>query len=106
MFHVLITKFYGLIFIFSQVGCQPNFNIAFFALDSLRQLSMRFLEKEELPHFKFQKDFLMPFEHILGNNPEVAIKDMVCETSEIDNDALSPLLRLIYFITCYMHHRF
>jgi brefeldin A-inhibited guanine nucleotide-exchange protein len=62
---------------FNQVGCQSNFNIAFFALDSLRQLSMQFLEKEELAHFKFQKDFLMPFEYILANNQDVAIKDMV-----------------------------
>lgn len=39
---------------------------------------MQFLEKEELPHFKFQKDFLMPFREVLANNPDVAIKDMVC----------------------------
>lgn len=38
---------------------------------------MQFLEKEELPHFKFQKDFLMPFREVLANNPDVAIKDMV-----------------------------
>ncbi|KAI7868634.1 hypothetical protein BDF14DRAFT_1995182 [Spinellus fusiger] len=62
---------------YNKVGCQSNFNVAFFALDSLRQLAMRFLEKEELPHFKFQKDFLMPFRNILANNPNVAIKDMV-----------------------------
>jgi brefeldin A-inhibited guanine nucleotide-exchange protein len=62
---------------YNKVGCQSNFNVAFFALDSLRQLAMKFLEKEELPHFKFQKDFLMPFREILANNPEVAIKDMV-----------------------------
>ncbi|KAL0083524.1 hypothetical protein F4703DRAFT_1862480 [Phycomyces blakesleeanus] len=62
---------------YNKVGCQSNFNVAFFALDSLRQLAMRFLEKEELPHFKFQKDFLMPFRNILANNPDVAIKDMV-----------------------------
>ncbi|KAI7852796.1 hypothetical protein BDC45DRAFT_570702 [Circinella umbellata] len=62
---------------FNKVACQSNFNVAFFALDSLRQLSMRFLEKEELPHFKFQKDFLMPFREVLANNPDVAIKDMV-----------------------------
>ncbi|KAI8381215.1 uncharacterized protein BYT42DRAFT_613016 [Radiomyces spectabilis] len=62
---------------FNKVGCQSNFNVAFFALDSLRQLAMQFLEKEELPHFKFQKDFLMPFRDILANNPDVAIKDMV-----------------------------
>ncbi|ORX51959.1 Sec7-domain-containing protein [Hesseltinella vesiculosa] len=62
---------------FNKVGCQSNFNVAFFALDSLRQLSMKFLEKEELAHFKFQKDFLMPFRDILANNNNVAIKDMV-----------------------------
>ncbi|CAO3598921.1 unnamed protein product [Absidia cylindrospora] len=62
---------------FNKVGCQSNFNVAFFALDSLRQLAMKFLEKEELPHFKFQKDFLMPFRDVLANNPDVAIKDMV-----------------------------
>ncbi|KAI9492851.1 hypothetical protein BDB00DRAFT_826694 [Zychaea mexicana] len=62
---------------FNKVACQSNFNVAFFALDSLRQLSMQFLEKEELPHFKFQKDFLMPFREVLANNPDVAIKDMV-----------------------------
>ncbi|KAG1642506.1 hypothetical protein G6F44_004767 [Rhizopus delemar] len=62
---------------YNKVGCQSNFNVAFFALDSLRQLAMKFLEKEELPHFKFQKDFLMPFREVLANNPDVAIKDMV-----------------------------
>jgi brefeldin A-inhibited guanine nucleotide-exchange protein len=38
---------------------------------------MKFLEKEELPHFKFQKDFLMPFRNVLANNPDITIKDMV-----------------------------
>ena len=38
---------------------------------------MRFLEKEELPHFKFQKDFLKPFEHIINNASSVPVKDMV-----------------------------
>ncbi|KAJ1982293.1 guanine nucleotide exchange protein for ADP-robosylation factor [Dimargaris verticillata] len=62
---------------FHQVGCHPNVQVGFFALDSLRQLSMKFLEKEELAHFKFQKDFLQPFHFILENSPDVAIKDMV-----------------------------
>ena len=29
---------------------------------------MKFLEKEELPNFRFQKDFLRPFEHIMKRN--------------------------------------
>lgn len=38
---------------------------------------MRFLEKEELPHFKFQKDFLKPFEYTMVHNPNPDIRDMV-----------------------------
>ena len=62
---------------FNEVGCHTNTNIVFFALDSLRQLSMRFLELEELPGFKFQKDFLKPFEHVMANSSVVPVKDMV-----------------------------
>ena len=62
---------------FNEVGCHPNTHVVFFALDSLRQLSMRFLEIEELPGFKFQKDFLKPFEHVIANSTAVTVKDMV-----------------------------
>ncbi|KAI9893598.1 MAG: guanine nucleotide exchange protein for ADP-robosylation factor [Vezdaea aestivalis] len=62
---------------FNQVGCHTNTNVVFFALDSLRQLSMRFMEIEELPGFKFQKDFLKPFEHIMANSSVATVKDTV-----------------------------
>jgi brefeldin A-inhibited guanine nucleotide-exchange protein len=62
---------------FNQVGCHTNTAVVFFALDSLRQLSMRFMEIEELPGFKFQKDFLKPFEHVMANSNVVTVKDMV-----------------------------
>ena len=62
---------------FNQVGCHSNTAVVFFALDSLRQLSMRFLEIEELPGFKFQKDFLKPFEHVMANSNVITVKDMV-----------------------------
>lgn len=62
---------------FNQVGCHQNTSIVFFALDSLRQLSMRFLEIAELPHFKFQKDFLRPFEHVMSHSTALPVKDMV-----------------------------
>ncbi len=61
---------------FNKVGCHINTAIVYFALDSLRQLSMRFMEIEELPGFKFQKDFLKPFEHIMGNSANLTVKDM------------------------------
>lgn len=62
---------------FNQVGCHTNTNVVFFALNSLRQLSMKFMEIGELPGFKFQKDFLKPFEHIMKNTSVVTVKDMV-----------------------------
>ncbi|RKP14485.1 hypothetical protein BJ684DRAFT_870, partial [Piptocephalis cylindrospora] len=62
---------------FNQVGTHANQNAAFFALDSLRQLAMKFLEKEELEHFRFQREFLRPFQFILVHNRSIAIKDMV-----------------------------
>lgn len=62
---------------FNRVGCYNNTTVVFFALDSLRQLSMRFMEIEELPGFKFQKDFLKPFEHVMLNSTVVMVKDMV-----------------------------
>ncbi|KAJ2697942.1 guanine nucleotide exchange protein for ADP-robosylation factor [Coemansia sp. IMI 203386] len=51
--------------LFDRVGAHSDTRAALFALDSLRQLSMKFLEKEELPHFAFQKEFLRPFADIL-----------------------------------------
>ncbi|EJT78155.1 transporter SEC7 [Gaeumannomyces tritici R3-111a-1] len=62
---------------FNDVGCHVNEAIVFFALDSLRQLSMRFMEIEELAGFKFQKDFLKPFEHVMSNSHNIRVKDMV-----------------------------
>jgi brefeldin A-inhibited guanine nucleotide-exchange protein len=62
---------------FNRVGCHANERIVFFALDYLRQLSIRFLEIEELPGFKFQKDFLKPFEHVMSNSSNIKVKDMI-----------------------------
>ncbi|KAJ2931574.1 hypothetical protein H1R20_g5418, partial [Candolleomyces eurysporus] len=64
---------------FNQVCCHPNAHVGFFALDALRQLAMRFLEKEELAHFMFQKDFLKPFEYTMIHNPNPDIRDMVLQ---------------------------
>lgn len=64
---------------FNQVCIHPNPRVSAFGLDSLRQLSVRFLEKEELSHFKFQKDFLKPFEYTMRNNPSSEAKEMVLQ---------------------------
>uniref|UniRef100_A0A8B9ZIW4 ADP ribosylation factor guanine nucleotide exchange factor 1 n=1 Tax=Anas platyrhynchos TaxID=8839 RepID=A0A8B9ZIW4_ANAPL len=43
---------------FNKVGCNPNEDVAIFAVDSLRQLSMKFLEKGELIFLKHDIFFL------------------------------------------------
>lgn len=73
-----------------QVCCHNNPHVGFFALDSLRQLAMRFLEKEELPLFKFQKDFLKPFEHTMIHNTNPEIRDMV-RNLFIDHQKVVPI---------------
>ncbi|GAA5940878.1 Arf family guanine nucleotide exchange factor SEC7 [Sporobolomyces koalae] len=64
---------------FNQVTCHTNAKVSFLALDSLRQLAMRFLEKEELANFKFQKDFLKPFEYAMVHNNHADARDMVLQ---------------------------
>jgi brefeldin A-inhibited guanine nucleotide-exchange protein len=64
---------------FNVVCTHSNTRVSSFGLDSLRQLSNRFLEKEELSHFKFQKDFLKPFEYTMRNNPSSEAKEMVLQ---------------------------
>ncbi|XP_046857721.1 brefeldin A-inhibited guanine nucleotide-exchange protein 1-like [Xenia sp. Carnegie-2017] len=42
---------------FNKCGCNPNEEVAFFCVDSLRQLSIKFLEKGESPIFPISKGF-------------------------------------------------
>ncbi|CAI8011228.1 Brefeldin A-inhibited guanine nucleotide-exchange protein 2 [Geodia barretti] len=74
---------------FNTVGGLPNEEVSFFVVDSLRQLSMKFLEKGELANFRFQKEFLRPFEHIMKRSGAVTIRDMVvrCVTQMVSSKA-------------------
>ena len=54
---------------FNKVGSSHEEEIALYAMDSLRQLSTKFLEKGEVAHFRFQKDFMRPFENIMKRTP-------------------------------------
>ncbi|VDD77898.1 unnamed protein product [Mesocestoides corti] len=64
---------------FTSAGRSANEDVAIFAVDSLRQLSVKLIEKGELPNFHFQKEFLRPFLNILDdiNDVEPSIQDMV-----------------------------
>lgn len=62
---------------FTTVGTQDNLSLAMYAIDSLKQLSIKFLQKEELSNFNFQRIFLKPFEVIMKHAQSVEIKDLV-----------------------------
>jgi len=52
---------------FATIGCHSNSIVSMFAIDALRQLSFKFLEKPELSDFNFQRLFLRPFLLIMEN---------------------------------------
>ena len=68
---------------FTTVGCHSNDGIAMYAIDSLKQLSMKFLEKDELRSFQFQHMFLQPFDVIIRETPSAEIRDLVLRV--VDN---------------------
>lgn len=68
---------------FATVGLHENVSVAMYAIDSLRQLSMKFLYKEELRDFNFQRLFLKPFEAIMANSRSPEIRELILRC--IDN---------------------
>ncbi|CAK9067855.1 Brefeldin A-inhibited guanine nucleotide-exchange protein 2 (Brefeldin A-inhibited GEP 2) (ADP-ribosylation factor guanine nucleotide-exchange factor 2) [Durusdinium trenchii] len=62
---------------FVEVATHPNVRVSHYAMDSLRQLTMKFLEKDELAGYNFQAEFLKPFECIMVGPPPVSreVKD-------------------------------
>ncbi|CAE7561117.1 Arfgef2 [Symbiodinium natans] len=62
---------------FVEVAAHQNVRVCHYAMDSLRQLTMKFLEKDELAGYNFQADFLKPFETIMVGPPPVSkdVKD-------------------------------
>eukprot|EP01114_Cavostelium_apophysatum_P013913 TRINITY_DN3475_c0_g1_i1.p1 TRINITY_DN3475_c0_g1~~TRINITY_DN3475_c0_g1_i1.p1 ORF type:complete len:1736 (+),score=542.67 TRINITY_DN3475_c0_g1_i1:271-5478(+) len=62
---------------FVKVGCNENMKISMWAIDALKQLAIKFLEKKELANYHFQKEFLKPFEAIMAHNSNAKIRDMV-----------------------------
>lgn len=64
---------------FTLIANNSNLKVVFFALDALRQLSMKFLDIEELNGFEFQSDFLQPFYYIARTNQSKEVQDWVIE---------------------------
>lgn len=64
---------------FSKIGCHQNLAICTYAIDSLRQLGMKFLERNELSQFSSHNEFLKPFEHVMKSTQFAAVKEMVLQ---------------------------
>ena len=62
---------------FTFCGCHQDSAVAMYAIDSLKQLSMKFLSKEEIRGFKFQKAFLKPFETIIKQSDDSTIRELI-----------------------------
>ena len=69
---------------FAEVACHKNGMVSAFAIDALRQLSFKFLEKPELSEFNFQRVFLRPFLLVMENpNSREDTRELVLQC--IDN---------------------
>ncbi|CAG9330937.1 unnamed protein product [Blepharisma stoltei] len=62
---------------FYKSGLHHNQFIAIFAVDSLKQLAIKFLQKEESTNFHFQKEFLYPFDLIFKQSQNAQVKELV-----------------------------
>ncbi|KAA3463601.1 brefeldin A-inhibited guanine nucleotide-exchange protein 1-like [Gossypium australe] len=62
---------------FVSVGLSENLSVAIFVMDSLRQLAMKFLEREELANYNFQNQFLRPFVIIMQKSNSAEIRELI-----------------------------
>ncbi|KAK9164767.1 hypothetical protein Syun_005669 [Stephania yunnanensis] len=62
---------------FVAVGLSENLSVAIFAMDSLRQLAMKFLEREELANYNFQNEFLRPFVIVMQKSNSAEIRELI-----------------------------
>jgi len=62
---------------FTLAGCHENDTISMYAVDSLRQLSVKFLKKEELAGFSFQSQFMQPFGNMMAGAHTNVLRDLV-----------------------------
>ncbi|CAN1305052.1 Brefeldin A-inhibited guanine nucleotide-exchange protein 2 [Linum perenne] len=62
---------------FVSVGLFENLSVAIFVMDSLRQLAMKFLEREELANYNFQNEFLRPFVIVMQKSGSTEIRELI-----------------------------
>lgn len=64
---------------FITAGSHHDEKIAMYAIDSLRQLGMKYLERAELTNFTFQNDILKPFVILIRNSQSEPIRGLIVD---------------------------
>ncbi|KAJ4951655.1 hypothetical protein NE237_028487 [Protea cynaroides] len=64
---------------FISAGSHHDEKIAMYAIDSLRQLGMKYLERAELTNFTFQNDILKPFVVLMRNSRSESIRCLIVD---------------------------
>ncbi|KAJ6745886.1 GUANYL-NUCLEOTIDE EXCHANGE FACTOR [Salix koriyanagi] len=64
---------------FISAGSHHDEKIAMYAIDSLRQLGMKYLERAELANFTFQNDILKPFVVLMRNSRSQSIRRLIVD---------------------------
>ncbi|KAL6010442.1 Brefeldin A-inhibited guanine nucleotide-exchange protein 5 [Asimina triloba] len=60
-------------------GSHPEEKIAMYAIDSLRQLGMKYLERAELNNFTFQNDILKPFVVLMRSSRSELLRGLIVD---------------------------
>lgn len=66
----------------TSTALHSNAAVAMHAVDSFRQLSIQFLQREELGGFEFQRKFLKPFEVVMARCAHASIKELLLKCVE------------------------
>ncbi|XP_027369107.1 brefeldin A-inhibited guanine nucleotide-exchange protein 5 isoform X1 [Abrus precatorius] len=64
---------------FISAGSHHDEKIAMYAIDSLRQLGMKYLERDELANFSFQNDILKPFVVLMRNSESESKRRLIVD---------------------------
>uniref|UniRef100_A0A0D6QU32 SEC7 domain-containing protein n=1 Tax=Araucaria cunninghamii TaxID=56994 RepID=A0A0D6QU32_ARACU len=64
---------------FISAGSHHDEKIAMYSIDSLRQLGIKYLEREELAKFTFQNDILKPFVILMRNSRSATIRTLIVD---------------------------
>ncbi|KAG4190196.1 hypothetical protein ERO13_A07G018300v2 [Gossypium hirsutum] len=64
---------------FISAGSHADEKIAMYAIDSLRQLGMKYLERAELTNFTFQNDILKPFVILMRNSRSGTVRSLIVD---------------------------